>query len=58
MTVIIAPIEPIKTLSKEARDRLIERKMKKDHEARLWMEIGMWDGRLWYCGEIYPKVRK
>lgn len=48
----------VRTLSKEARDRLIERQMKKGHEAHLWMEVGMWDGHLWYCGEIYLKKRK
>lgn len=50
--------EVIRTLNKDARDRLIERRMKKGHEARLWMTVGMWDGRLWYCGQIYLKRRK
>lgn len=58
MNTVLTPREPVKTLSKEARDRLIERQMKKDHVARLWMEVGMWDGQLWYCGEIYPKRKK
>jgi len=50
--------QPVRTTDKEARDRLIERQLKKGFRCRKWMEVGMWDGLLWYCGEIYPLVKK